>query len=1026
RDLTTMSRKRGLDEEEDSSDDGDESIKRTRTAVNQMPTQVDFNMATPSQNQQQQSSQQVQSSQQLQATKAYIKGSIVRVKLTNFVTYTELEFVPGPRLNVVIGPNGSGKSSIVCALALGLGGGPALLGRAKQVSEFIKHGEERAIIEIELFVPTGNVTVRRVIRKDNSSEYRVNGAKATAQELHEKIKELNIQVDNLCQFLPQDKVVGFAKMTPTELLVETEKAIGLYDLYDNHMKLIESKKELGTIKSKHTNQATILEDAKKRNESLEKEVAMFHERNRILENIENLKKKRYWVLVENANSEFESVKQEKAKADVSLDELKREIVPLEKKAGAANQAIQRLNNEYQAMSDTIRARETDMSKKNAPMTKISEQIDTLHNQLDSLQKRGEERKNEIAKLTQESQRIQLQINGLASEDSIREKIDEKNKAMKELNVQQGNLKYDLSTAKSQVETLNREMEQTKQQLNQLNNIQARKLDTIKREVPDVHNAYVNILQRNKDKFRRPVYGPMCVEINVQNQDHAKYLESQCPFWVLMAFVCQTNEDSQLFKRELENQKLRGISVLYLPRDSHFNREFSLEPLKKYGIECFLDQTFECEKPVRDALLDNVALYNVVAGTRSTIGQEEALLRDTSITSFFTPSKQYARYRSKYGDKSQSTKVSLIKESKFLSGINLQEKDDLNQRLQDIQSKITAAREKFGEIESREREFQRQQKTLHEERQVLSAQIEERKKLYSRMNNITRKIDDMSTEENTVQEAAGIKKQIMLLHKRKVEVLNDIADILIDITQYNYKRDLLLLKKSREEVKFRNENAKLEELKAKIEQMERNVENHHNLLETHLAKMEELKKDWLIPVVEFIKEINTRFTKFFSAIGCNGEVILGHDETDPDNFEKYSIDIKVRFRDEDQLKALNAHVQSGGERSVSTMLFLISLQDLTSCPFRVVDEINQGMDPKNERMIFDQIVKTANRPGLPQYFLITPKLLHDLEYSQNTTVLCVFTGPWHVNQAEWDKQFKQAIQKKLEMSQRQAQANAAAN
>ena len=33
-------------------------------------------------------------------------------------------------------------------------------------------------------------------------------------------------------------------------------------------------------------------------------------------------------------------------------------------------------------------------------------------------------------------------------------------------------------------------------------------------------------------------------------------------------------------------------------------------------------------------------------------------------------------------------------------------------------------------------------------------------------------------------------------------------------------------------------------------------------------------------------------------------------------------------------------QSGGERSVSTMLYLMALQELTKCPFRVVDEINQ--------------------------------------------------------------------------------------
>jgi len=31
-----------------------------------------------------------------------------------------------------------------------------------------------------------------------------------------------------------------------------------------------------------------------------------------------------------------------------------------------------------------------------------------------------------------------------------------------------------------------------------------------------------------------------------------------------------------------------------------------------------------------------------------------------------------------------------------------------------------------------------------------------------------------------------------------------------------------------------------------------------------------------------------------------------------------------------------------ERSVSTIVYLVSLQDLTNCPFRVVDEINQGL------------------------------------------------------------------------------------
>lgn len=41
-----------------------------------------------------------------------------------------------------------------------------------------------------------------------------------------------------------------------------------------------------------------------------------------------------------------------------------------------------------------------------------------------------------------------------------------------------------------------------------------------------------------------------------------------------------------------------------------------------------------------------------------------------------------------------------------------------------------------------------------------------------------------------------------------------------------------------------------------------------------------------------------------------------------------------------MKDLDAFHQSGGERSVSTMVYMLSLQELANVPFRVVDEINQ--------------------------------------------------------------------------------------
>ncbi len=68
-----------------------------------------------------------------------------------------------------------------------------------------------------------------------------------------------------------------------------------------------------------------------------------------------------------------------------------------------------------------------------------------------------------------------------------------------------------------------------------------------------------------------------------------------------------------------------------------------------------------------------------------------------------------------------------------------------------------------------------------------------------------------------------------------------------------------------------------------------------------------------------------------------------------------------------------------------------MQDVTVCPFRVVDEINQGMDPINERKVFMQLVESACRPGTPQCFLLTPKLLPALPFTPAVQVLQIWNG-----------------------------------
>lgn len=59
-----------------------------------------------------------------------------------------------------------------------------------------------------------------------------------------------------------------------------------------------------------------------------------------------------------------------------------------------------------------------------------------------------------------------------------------------------------------------------------------------------------------------------------------------------------------------------------------------------------------------------------------------------------------------------------------------------------------------------------------------------------------------------------------------------------------------------------------------------------------------------------------------------------------SYENYGLQIKVKFRNDGDLQVLDSHTQSGGERALTTAVYLLSLQAITSVPFRCVDEINQ--------------------------------------------------------------------------------------
>jgi chromosome segregation ATPase len=248
--------------------------------------------------------------------------------------------------------------------------------------------------------------------------------------------------------------------------------------------------------------------------------------------------------------------------------------------------------------------------------------------------------------------------------------------------------------------------------------------------------------------------------------------------------------------------------------------------------------------------------------------------------------------------------------------------------------------------------------------------------------------------------------------RAVRVVNEQEDLrefmptLVEHTLEQLEADIDSERAHLELVQGGNANVikEFEEREKQIEKLRDKVTEFQNQLSEYDHAINEIRGKWEPKLEELVKSISDAFSDSFARIGCAGQVTLdkAEDEEGPNgepggsNFDQWSIQIQVKFRENENLSILDSHRQSGGERAVSTIFYLMALQSLSASPFRVVDEINQGMDPRNERMVHGRLVDIACAParnggGGGQYFLITPKLLSGLVYKPGMRVLCIYSG-----------------------------------
>ncbi|XP_044121859.1 structural maintenance of chromosomes protein 5 isoform X2 [Neovison vison] len=1043
----------------------------------------------------------------LQSSRPFVEGSIVRIVMENFLTYDICEVSPGPHLNMIIGANGTGKSSIVCAICLGLAGKPAFMGRADKVGFFVKRGCSKGMVEIELFRTSGNLVITREIDvAKNQSSWFINKKSTTQKVVEEQVAALNIQVGNLCQFLPQDKVGEFAKLSKIELLEATEKSIGPPEMHRYHCELKNFREKEKQLETSCKEKTEYLEKMIQRNERYKQDVERFYERKRHLDLIEMLEAKRPWVEYENVRQEYEEVK-------LARDRVKEEVRKLKEGQIPMTRRIEEIERQRHVLEARIKEKATDIKEASQKCKQKQDIIERKDKQIEELQqaltvKQNEEhdRQRRISNTRKMIEDLQNELKTAENCENLQPHIDAITNDLRRVQDEKALCEGEVIDKRGEKESLEKERKSVGDNIVRFDNLMNQKEDKLRQRYRDTYDA-VLWLRNNRDKFKQRVYEPIMLTINMKDNKNAKYIENHISSNDLRAFVFESQEDMEVFLKEIRDNKKLRVNAVIAPKSSYAGKapSRSLNELKQYGFFSYLRELFDAPDPVMSFLCCHYHIHEVPVGTERTRERIERVIQETRLKQIYTAEEKYVVKTSIYSNKVISSNTSL-KVAQFLTvTVDLEQRrhleeqlKEINRKLQAVEAGLIALYERNKHLEHKDNELRQKKKELLERKtkrrqleQKISSKLGSLKLMEQDVCNLeeeerkaSTKIREINVQKaKLVTELTNFVKICTSLHIQKVDLILQNTTVISEknklesdymaassqlrLTEQHFieldesRQRLLqkckeLMKRARQvcnlgaeqtvpqeyQTAFQDLPNTLDEIDAllteersrascftglnptvvqeytkreeEIEQLTEELKIKKVELEKYRESISQVKERWLNPLKELVEKINEKFSNFFSSMQCAGEVDL-HTENEED-YDKYGIRIRVKFRSSTQLHELTPHHQSGGERSVSTMLYLMALQELNRCPFRVVDEINQGMDPINERRVFEMVVNTACKENTSQYFFITPKLLQNLPYSDKMTVLFVYNGPHMLEPNRWNLKAFQRRRRRITFTQ----------
>lgn len=185
--------------------------------------------------------------------------------------------------------------------------------------------------------------------------------------------------------------------------------------------------------------------------------------------------------------------------------------------------------------------------------------------------------------------------------------------------------------------------------------------------------------------------------------------------------------------------------------------------------------------------------------------------------------------------------------------------------------------------------------------------------------------------------------------------------------------------------YNDYSGNIDELKVKLAQLQENKK-------AMLVELESRKKVWRDAMENLVESTDPTYQTVLSAADASGFVKFEEGA----DIEDAGIALYVGFRG-GAPTTLDPFTQSGGERSVALMAFILSLQGRIVSPMRAMDEFDIHMDPKNREAMFKMILSQMKQREASQYLVITPSILTVFDRSAHVITVQTVHGASEVRE-----------------------------